>query len=160
MRSMRRHRRNLRPSAEINLTSLLDVAFVLLIAFMIVAPSLKYGVELQLPAMREGAPQLTSDQLTLSTIVISKALASSNAGVKTFLLDNEAVDLNELETKLRARRNAVGEKLSVEIQADRDVPYEAFVQAIGAVRRAGVEAVGLPVDAEGAPLAGLPGNVQ
>ncbi|MGI8908908.1 MAG: ExbD/TolR family protein [Candidatus Sumerlaeaceae bacterium] len=139
----------MKPNAEINLTSLLDVAFVLLIAFMIVAPSLKYGVDLQLPSMKEGAPQLSTDQQGLSTIVITRALASaSKGGVKTFLLDGEAVELNEMEQRLLAKKKKLGDKLSVEIQADRDVPYEAFVQAIGAVRRAGVEAVGLPVDTD------------
>ena len=137
----------MRPNAEINLTSLLDVAFVLLIAFMIVAPSLKYGVDLQLPSMKEGAPQLSTDQEGLSTIVITRALASAGTGgVKTFILDGEPVELNEMEQRLLAKKKKLGDKLSVEIQADKDVPYEAFVQAVGAVRRAGVEAVGLPVD--------------
>jgi biopolymer transport protein ExbD len=148
---LRRHRRGLRPNADINLTSLLDVAFVLLIAFMIVAPSLKYGVDLQLPSMKEGAPQLSTDQQSLSTIVITRALASaSTGGVKTFLLDGQPVELAEMEKRLLDRKKKLGDKLSVEIQADKDVPYEAFVQAVGAVRRAGVEAVGLPVDASAA----------
>jgi biopolymer transport protein ExbD len=144
---MRRHRRSMKPNAEINLTSLLDVAFVLLIAFMIVAPSLKYGVDLQLPSMKEGAPQLSSDQQNLSTIVITRALASAGTGgIRTYLLDGEAVELGEMEKRLLAKKQKLGEKMSVEIQADKDVPYDAFVQAVGAVRRAGVEAVGLPVD--------------
>ena len=37
--------------------------------------------------------------------------------------------------------------MAVEIQADREVPYETFVQVVAAVRRAGIEAVGLPVEA-------------
>lgn len=145
---MRRHRRGAKPVAEINLTSLLDVTFVLLIAFMIMAPSLKSGVEIDLPGMSEGAPQLTTDQGNLATITISKAMAGAagQTGPRTFELDGESLELNELETRLRERNAASGGKLAVEVNADRDVPYEAFVQAIGALRRAGIEGVGLPVD--------------
>ena len=150
LHGMRRHRKRLKPVAEINLTSLLDVAFVLLIAFMIVAPSLKYGVELKLPSVREGAPQLPSGELNIATIAISKIAA--NSPTRTFLLDGESLDTTGLEARLKEKRLRVGQQLTVEIQADRDAPYEAFVQAVAAVRRAGIEAVGLPVDVnDGAP---------
>ena len=50
MRGFRRSRRDqLRVNAEINLTNLIDVAFVLLIIFMITAPILQGGIELELP---------------------------------------------------------------------------------------------------------------
>lgn len=145
---MRRHRKGAKPLAEINLTSLLDVTFVLLIAFMIMAPSLKYGVEIDLPGMTQGAPQLTADQSNLATIAISKAMAGAagQTGSRSFELDGKSLDLNQLESTLRDRNKTSGGKLSVEINADRDVPYEAFVQAVGAIRRAGIEGVGLPVD--------------
>ncbi len=147
--SMRRHRKGAKPVAEINLTSLLDVTFVLLIAFMIMAPSLKYGVEIDLPGMNQGAPQLTADQSNLATITISRELAGAagQTGPRMFMLDGEPLELNELETRLRDRNAAADGKLAVEVSADRDIPYEAFVQAIGALRRAGIEGVGLPVDA-------------
>jgi len=151
MRSMRRHRRSLEPSAEINLTPMLDLTFVLLLSFMIVAPSLKYGVELELPAVSEGAPQLASDEQNLATIVIPRALSSGSGAVRTFLLDGAPADLNEIEKALTARREKLGDKLAVEIQSDRDVPYEAFVQVVAAIRRAGVSSVGLPVDSAGNP---------
>ena len=146
--SMRRHRRGAKPLAEINLTSLLDVTFVLLIAFMIMAPSLKYGVEIDLPGMSKGAPQLTTDQSHLATISITKSMAghAGQTGPRTFMLDGEQMELDQLETRLKSRNEASGGKLAVEVNADADVPYEAFVQVVGALRRAGIEGVGLPVD--------------
>ena len=146
--SMRRHRRGAKPVAEINLTSLLDVTFVLLIAFMIMAPSLKYGVEIDLPGMSQGAPQLSTDQSNLATISISKSMAgeAGQTGPRSFMLDGDMLELNALETRLRERNLASDGKLAVEINADKDIPYEAFVQVIGALRRAGIEGVGLPVD--------------
>ena len=145
---MRRHRKNAKPVAEINLTSLLDVTFVLLIAFMIMAPSLKYGVEIDLPGMSNGAPQLSTDQTNLATIAISKDMAglAGQSETRRFMLDGESLNLMELENTLRERNLAADGKLAVEVNADRDIPYEAFVQVVGALRRAGIEGVGLPVD--------------
>ena len=146
---MRRHRKGSSPVAEINLTSLLDVTFVLLIAFMIMAPSLKYGVEIDLPGMSQGAPQLSTDQQNLATIAISKQMAgeAGQTSGRMFQLDGDDVDLAELESRLIQRNTAADGKLAVEINADKDIPYEAFVQAVDALRRAGIEGVGLPVDA-------------
>jgi biopolymer transport protein ExbD len=139
---MRRHRRELRPVADINLTSLLDVSFVLLIAFMIVAPSLKYGIQLDLPTIKEGAPQLNQNQQQLFTITLPKP----KAGTQDFLVNDSPAQLRDIEERLRLQKQQ-GRQVAVEINADKDVPYETFIEVVAAVRRAGVEAVGLPVEA-------------
>lgn len=140
---MKRHRRDLRPITEINLTSLLDVSFVLLIAFMLVAPSLKYGVEIKLPTIAE-------NQVTPAPLVETKNLATVTltADGATVMLDDTPVPIAELQTRLTARRES-NAKLAVEIKADRATPYEAFVRVVTAIRFAGIETVGLPVEAEG-----------
>lgn len=140
---MRRHRRDLRPVSEINLTSLLDVSFVLLISFMLVAPSLKYGLELDLPAVAEGAPPLPADTPASVTVLVPRPAGKG----QEFYIDDAAVTLAQLEDTLRLRREGAGGKLSVGVEADREVPYETFVQVIAAVRRAGIESVGLPIEA-------------
>jgi biopolymer transport protein TolR len=138
---MRRHHKDLAPIAQINLTSLLDVTFVLLIAFMIVAPALKYGIDLDLPTVQEGAPQLTQNQIQLFSIVIPKP----SQGEQQFFLNDDPVTLRDIEVRLRLQRES-GRMPSVEIQADREVPYDTFIQVVAALRRAGIEAVGLPVE--------------
>jgi biopolymer transport protein ExbD len=139
---MRRHRKALRPVTEINLTSLLDVAFVLLIAFMIVAPSLRHGLDLDLPTVTEGAPTLAASNTPQAyTILVPKP----GPGGQEFFLNDAPSTLRDIETRLRLQRES-GAKVAVEIQADREVPYETFVQVVAAVRRAGIEAVGLPVE--------------
>lgn len=139
---MRRHRKELAPLTQINLTSLLDVAFVLLIAFMIVAPALKYGLEIELPTVAEGAPQLAQDQkLELYTIVIPRP----SAGNQEYYLNDTPCQVADIEQRLSMQKKQ-GAKLAVEIQADREVPYETFVQVAAAVRRAGVESLGLPTE--------------
>ena len=140
---MRRHRRDLAPIAQINLTSLLDVTFVLLIAFIIVAPSLKYGIDLDLPTIQQGAPQLEQNQSRTVTITVPR---SSN-GTQQFFFNNESVTLDEIERRLR-QLTQQGRTPSVEIEADRELPYETFVQVVAALRRAGIEAVGLPIQAK------------
>jgi biopolymer transport protein ExbD len=131
---------------QINLTSLLDVAFVLLIAFMIVAPSMKYGIDLALPTVQEGVPQLAQDQHTLFTIQVPKP----RGGVQEFVMNDTPSQLKDIEDRLRLQKQG-GAKVAVEIQADRDVPYDAFIQLVAAVRRAGIEAVGLPVEPQAVP---------
>jgi biopolymer transport protein ExbD len=143
---MKRHRRPLDPINQINLTSLLDVAFVLLIAFMIVAPSMKYGINLDLPTIKEGAPQLAQDQQKLFTISVPKP----KGGVQEFMMNDAPSQLQEIENRIRLQKQG-GAKVAVEIQADRDAPYDAFIQVVAAVRRAGVEAVGLPVEPQTVP---------
>ncbi len=143
---MRRHRRDLAPIAQINLTSLLDVTFVLLIAFIIVAPSLKYGIEVDLPSLREGAPQLETNQTQLFTISIPRP----TNGVTQIYLNDAPATLEEIETRLRLQRSQ-GRTPAVEIQADRELPYETFVQVVAALRRAGIESVALPMEARPVP---------
>lgn len=145
---MKRHRKAVRPVADINLTSLLDVTFVLLIAFMIMAPSLKYGEEIKLPGMSQGTAQLSADTPELAVITITREMGGTagQTGPRSFALDTEVMELSTLEQRLRERNQAADGKLAVEINADKDIPYEAFIQVVGALRRAGVEGVGLPVD--------------
>ncbi|MGB9690997.1 MAG: ExbD/TolR family protein [Candidatus Sumerlaeaceae bacterium] len=140
---MRRHRRDLAPIAQINLTSLLDVTFVLLIAFIIVAPSLKYGIELDLPTLREGAPQLEQNQTQLFTIAIPKPRNGSVA----YYINDQPATLEEIESRLRLQQQQ-GRHPAVEIEADRDLPYEIFVQVVSAIRRAGIESLALPIEAK------------
>jgi biopolymer transport protein ExbD len=139
---IKRHRKSLPPLTQINLTSLLDVAFVLLIAFMIVAPSLKYGLDLDLPTIKEGAPQLAQNQQQLFTIVIPRP----RDGAQEFFMNDTPSRLRDIEDRLKMQKRSGG-KVAVEIQADREVPYDTFIQVVAAIRRAGVEAVGLPVEA-------------
>lgn len=142
--------------AEINLTSLLDVSFVLLISFIMVAPSLKYGLEIDLPSVSQGAPQLATDQNNLATVLVPRP---GPAGQEYFL-DEKAVTLEGLEQELRARQAAAGGKLSVEVQQDAGATYETFVQVVAAIRRAGIQSVGLPIEAGSvtAPAAGNQGS--
>ena len=97
MMTFRRKRRELPVNAEINLTNLIDVAFVLLIIFMITAPILQGGIELQLPEA-DARPLDTAEAVTVSiardgTYYVEKAKVGSlrelEAVLKTYTGDDK-----------------------------------------------------------------------
>jgi biopolymer transport protein ExbD len=135
-RSYRRRRsRGSRALSGINLTSLLDVAFVLLIAFMLIAPTLRDGVDIRLPTVRE-APVLPHAANPPRTVRIPDGAAMT--------LDGTALEPDALEAELR-RARLENPNISVVLEADRSVPYQRVAEAVAAIRRAGIPSVGLPM---------------
>lgn len=133
----RRHSRY-RPSAEINVTSLVDVTLVLLIIFMLTAPMVQGGVEVDLPkanaaasARREG-PVITLD------------------AQRRAYLGQDPVGIDELG-ELVASRTAEDPTLPVYLRADEDVPYGFVVQVMGELKSAGVETLQLVTREEERP---------
>jgi biopolymer transport protein ExbD len=140
---MKRHRRDLEVMSELNLTNLLDTAFTLLIAFMLVAPSVKHGIELDLPQVSR---QNMSTEPETVTIVIQK---QQLAGAGDLLyIDDKRLDLagiqDFMQNKLRANP-----KVSVVIEADKNATYDTFAKLVGLIQNVGIENIGLttePVD--------------
>lgn len=137
---MLRHRRSIELQSEMNLTNLLDTAFVLLIAFMLMAPMLKHGVELNLPRVQKGGGPISTQQSTV-TIVIGKAV-TADASAPIFIDDSERQSLDEMAEALTKRKESV-EELSVVIEADRTVPWESVAQVLARVKQVGISKVGL-----------------
>jgi biopolymer transport protein TolR len=131
-----RRRSRALPPAEINVTSLVDVAFTLLIIFIITAPILQGGIEVQLP--RADAAPITSSEGVIVTVTRDGSL---------FLGDVPVASLEEFETlypQYVRGRNAE----SAYVKGDRDVPYGAVLRVIGLMNRLGVVEVGLVADPE------------
>lgn len=136
---MLRHRRSLELQAEMNLTNLLDTAFVLLIAFMLMAPMLKHGIELRLPKVGPGAGSIATSQSTV-TIVIGKAVDAT--ATTPIFIEDQRLSIDEMATTLTKKMDGV-EMLSVVIEADREVPWEAVAQVLARVKSVGINKVGL-----------------
>lgn len=114
--------------SDINVTPLLDLAFVLLIIFVITTPLLEQSIQLELP--RGGKPEeVALERRDIKTVEIS-------AGGE-YRLDGKTVTLEQAEQLLVAehRRNP---KLVVNLRADRRVSWEAVANLIDRCQRNGI----------------------
>jgi len=119
--------------SDINITPLVDVILVLLIIFMVTAPLLSQGIDVQLPQASAPAIERTEQDVTMTI----------DKDGKIYLMnDTTPYRLEDLATKIPAvfeRR----EKKEILIQADTDVSYGYVVKAIAAIKEAGIERVGM-----------------
>ena len=131
MMSSARRSSDRRVMAEINVTPLVDVMLVLLIIFMVTAPMLTQGVDVNLP--QASAKALRSDEERLVITV--------DANSRIFV-GKQPIEFNRLGGALReivARRT----DRQVYFRADRSVPYGLVVKVIAEVRNSGVEKLGM-----------------
>jgi biopolymer transport protein TolR len=120
---------------EINVTPLVDVMLVLLIIFMVTAPLIQQGVEVNLPEAKAQPVKAEEQKLVLSL----KADRSLYLGTD----DQPArLGLDELEDKLRANTR-VSRDRELYLMADRSLPYGFVVEVMAAVQRAGVTNLGM-----------------
>ncbi|MBF0285182.1 MAG: protein TolR [Magnetococcales bacterium] len=117
--------------SEINVTPLVDIMLVLLIIFMVAAPLMTQGVEVDLPQTE--ADTLTSDQEPLTVSI-------KHSG-KTYIEEKE-VSLEEIVVKAAALRKA-NPKLPVFVRADKKVPYGTVMEVMSHLQQGGVTQVGL-----------------
>lgn len=124
------HRGDLPLNAEINVTSLVDVAFVLLIIFMLVAPIMQGGVDVELP--RAEARPLTAKEGMVVTV---------DRQGRIFVEDTEVSyeDFRITFPSMVQTRDPSG----VYLRADQGVPYGSVVRVLAVIRQAGVQNVGL-----------------
>ncbi|MBK6849466.1 MAG: ExbD/TolR family protein [Proteobacteria bacterium] len=117
--------------AEINVTPMVDVMLVLLVIFMITAPMLEQGVDVNLP--RAEAQEIDAEQ---------KKLVLSIDGQRRLYLGRSFVPFSQLFDKLKHN-----EKLQVErelfLRADRGLPYGLIVRVMALARQAGIDKVGM-----------------
>jgi biopolymer transport protein ExbD len=136
---MRRYsqRQSLSSLSEINITPLLDLAFVLLIIFMITTPLLENSTNLIIPSSGEKNPPINSSQV--QTISIDRT--------ETIKLNNQVVDLAGLSARLSEIKRA-NPDVAVVIRPDRDLPVQKLVTLMDTVQRAEITKVGIATKAE------------
>lgn len=116
---------------EINVTPLVDVMLVLLIVFMVTAPLMQQGVDVNLPKATTGAIKSQQEPFILTITAAKKILISKNE-----------IPLKELGKKLAGIFSSKTNK-EVYIHADEAVPYGLVAQVIAEVKKVGITQVGL-----------------
>jgi biopolymer transport protein TolR len=117
--------------SEINVTPLVDVMLVLLVVFMITAPMMQQGIDIQLPRTATAGIETKSEPLIL-TIKANKKIYWGTTSVLTL----------NLNSKLKAHFKTQKQK-QVYIKADKSVDYGLVAEVIAEVKAAGIENVGL-----------------
>ena len=143
MRRSRRQRQDLDVVASLNVTNLIDTAFILLITFMLVTPQLTHGIKLDLP--EADAPSLDEDPQ--KTVEISIARKYDGEEEERIYLDGKVVTLDDLYERIKSE-HAQRPDIMVNIRADKAAAYGMFARVAAAVERAGVTDFGLPLHQE------------
>jgi len=123
--------------SEINVTPFVDVMLVLLIIFMVTAPLMQQGIDVDLPQTTTEVLRLEQEPLVLSV----------QRDGKTFLGKQEIAS-GDLVAKLRAVFASRGDK-DLYLRADREAPYGIVAKAMAAARNAGATKLGIVTEPEG-----------
>jgi biopolymer transport protein TolR len=131
MRFLRRRNNHDKALSEINVTPLVDVMLVLLIIFMVTAPMLSMGIDVNLPRVKSKSVDVNEEKLVLT---VNEA--------REIYLNKTRIPLAELNSKLEAIfSNRIDRE--VFLRADKNVPYGFVVEVMSEVRRAGVDKLGM-----------------
>jgi biopolymer transport protein ExbD/biopolymer transport protein TolR len=116
--------------SDINITPLVDVVLVLLIIFMVTAPVLQSGIEVNVPKTRS-VKEITEERMVIS---IDKQ--------QRVFLGNDAININEIGAKLQQKVKDPSRQF-IFVRADEDVPFGAFATVMDAVKSSGITNVSI-----------------
>jgi len=116
--------------SEINVIPLVDVVLVLLVIFMVTAPMLHRGLDINLPT--SAANNIKAEERLIVTIQKDHSLS----------LGNDPISLVDLRTKLQEAKIS-NPLISVYLRADQTVPYGTVVQIMDEVKGAKIERLGM-----------------
>ena len=125
------------PVSEINVTPLVDVMLVLLIIFMVSAPMMTTGVEIDLPNTHAPRMEIEEEKLLLT---ITKE--------KKVLLGEVEVPYDHLEEALTTNQRLQTER-ELYLLADENVPYGFVVKVMALIKQGGIEKLGMVTDPTG-----------
>jgi len=144
VQSMRRVRRSRRQVAEINVVPYIDVMLVLLVIFMITAPLLQTGVEIDLPdaaATPIAAEGEEQEPLVLSVDAEGRWYLNVGEDPEAPLSRDEVLRLASAVLRLNPDRNVL-------VAGDRAIEYGQIMQAMVTLQAAGAPEIGLMTDPE------------
>jgi biopolymer transport protein ExbD/biopolymer transport protein TolR len=121
--------------SEINVVPLVDVVLVLLIIFMLTAPIIQSGIEVNVPKTK------TVNELTKESLVVS-----INREQRLFV-GSDPININELGTRLQARIKDP-ETAMIYLRADEEVPFGTIARVMDRARQAGVKNINVVTQPE------------
>jgi biopolymer transport protein TolR len=119
--------------SQINVTPFVDVMLVLLIIFMVTAPMMETGVDVNLPEVADAPALRHAPEPLVITVEKNGAISVGRSKV-----DNPEQLVPVLTQIMQGRKDG-----EVFLQADRDVPYGRVVQVMAAIRKAGIDKLGM-----------------
>ena len=125
--------------AEINITPLVDVVLVLLIIFMVTAPILQSGIEVNVPHTR-----------TVKEITEERLVISIDKSQKVFF-GNDPININQIGAALK-KKIRDPQHQAIYLRSDEDVPFGAFATVMDAIKQAGISNVSIvtqPIKSDG-----------
>lgn len=125
------------PMSQINVTPFVDVMLVLLVIFMITAPMMQQGVQVNLPKTDAKAMEVKEEPVIVTV----------DKSGRTFIEKNEIAQ-GKLKDKLTALFASRAKK-EVFLKADRDVPYGDVIRAMSEIKGAGVDRLGMLTEPAG-----------
>ena len=131
------NRSNFSTLSEINVTPLLDLAFVLLIIFMITTPLLENSMNLVIPSSRAANAPISKAQV--QTISMDRD--------ETIRMNNEIVDADSIAARLLELKR-VNPDVAIVIRPDRELPVQKLVTLMDSLQRAQITKVGIATKAE------------
>ena len=134
--SSKNRKRKRRIVSELNITNLVDVTFALLIIFMITAPMMTQGVQVDLP------------KAEAENVEVNESIQVSINSRNDIYINQVPVSFVKFKSEFR-REFANRKEVPVFINADKQVPYGLVIKVIAMVQQAGVEKLGFlttPVD--------------
>jgi len=120
-----------KPLSDINVTPLVDVVLVLLIIFMVTAPMLQMGIDVNLPRVKSKSIDVAEEKIVLTV---------NNA--QEIFVNRDRTSMADLKVKLEIICAARIDR-AIYMRADRSVPYGFVVEVMSQVRKAGIDKLGM-----------------
>jgi biopolymer transport protein TolR len=122
---------------DLNITNLVDVALTILVVFIITAPMMTPGLDVDLPKTDASLPH---DEEGITVTI---------KGNKTLFIEDQQVASEQFESKLTSIMDKKPPGVTVYLRADKKIDYGFVVEVVGKMRKAGVKELGLVAEFSG-----------
>ena len=116
---------------DLNITNLVDVALTILVVFIITAPMMTPGIDVNLPRTDASLPH---DEEGITVTI---------KGDKALFIEDEKIDFRKFESRLKDILKDKPPGITVYLRSDKKIDYGFVVEIVGKMRKAGVKELGL-----------------